>query len=479
MGFSKKIKKTMKKRKDTNLEVKTMKKRYKKNQKGGTEGQTLWQASQNGHLEVVTALLGAGADVSNGDTDGRTPLLLASCNGHVEVVTVLLGAGADVNQTKTDTGSTPLYTASLNGHVEVVTVLLGVGADVNKARTDYGASPLWIASQNGHLEIVNALLGAGADVNKARTDNGVTPLYMASKNGHVEVVEILNKVANDGFQLYTHSKESDKNGVTEILNKYNKDTLEKFKRALVDASHEGYTPLIMASFNGNDDVVSALLDAGATPDKAYKNTIITPLLAAIAGKYNDTKSAKSAKVTNYNNIINKLTSKDEYNNKTYEYSYEIRDTINTIDLRDFVKDYIDKAAAATTGAHGNGHADFVAVAVSASGNGNATDDVSAAEADDDNMKEIAIAVADGASNVASGASDVEVTGDGDAGLVAVADATTSEATVYGDTTTDVGAVAVADATTSEATVYGDTTTDVGTVAVAVAKADEAVSDDST
>jgi ankyrin repeat protein len=31
-------------------------------------------------------------------TDGRTPLLMASQNGHVEVVRALVGAGAAVNQ---------------------------------------------------------------------------------------------------------------------------------------------------------------------------------------------------------------------------------------------------------------------------------------------------------------------------------------------------------------------------------------------
>ena len=51
-------------------------------------GTSLWQASQNGHADVVTALLSAQADVNAArETDGVTPLLQASSQGHADVVT--------------------------------------------------------------------------------------------------------------------------------------------------------------------------------------------------------------------------------------------------------------------------------------------------------------------------------------------------------------------------------------------------------
>ena len=68
-------------------------------------------ASQNGHLEVVIALLSSKAAVNQAKNDDATPLYIASEQGHLEVVSVLLSSNAAVNQAKND-DSIPLWTAS-------------------------------------------------------------------------------------------------------------------------------------------------------------------------------------------------------------------------------------------------------------------------------------------------------------------------------------------------------------------------------
>ncbi|KAJ1465566.1 ankyrin repeat-containing domain protein [Baffinella frigidus] len=52
-------------------------------------------AAQNGHLEVVQALVDAGADKDAPNKDGHTPLSIAAQKVHVEVVQALVDAGAD------------------------------------------------------------------------------------------------------------------------------------------------------------------------------------------------------------------------------------------------------------------------------------------------------------------------------------------------------------------------------------------------
>ena len=53
------------------------------------------RASFFGHVEVVRALLAAGADVDAADNHGYSALIWASWFGLVEVVRALLAAGAD------------------------------------------------------------------------------------------------------------------------------------------------------------------------------------------------------------------------------------------------------------------------------------------------------------------------------------------------------------------------------------------------
>jgi len=62
----------------------------------GKDGWTpLHFAAQNGHKEIVDALLAKEADVNAKGKDGRTPLHLAARNGRTEVVKILIANGAD------------------------------------------------------------------------------------------------------------------------------------------------------------------------------------------------------------------------------------------------------------------------------------------------------------------------------------------------------------------------------------------------
>ena len=79
---------------------------------------------------------------------GFTPLFVAAQNGHLEVVRALVTElGANVNQV--NQGSTPLRIATERGHVEVVRALVTeLGADVNQATLD-GKTPLIVAAHYG------------------------------------------------------------------------------------------------------------------------------------------------------------------------------------------------------------------------------------------------------------------------------------------------------------------------------------------
>ena len=180
----------------------------------------LYKACENGHKDVVSLLLKAGAAANKGMSFGllgsifvvrRTPLVKASEKGHKEVVDLLLEAGAavDMGGALGPFGSiwteAPLIAASENGHKEVVDLLLKASAAVHKGGTlgPFGsiwtATPLIAASWFGHREVVDLLLKADATADKGGTLGPFNmiwtkaPLIAASENGYKEVVDLLLK----------------------------------------------------------------------------------------------------------------------------------------------------------------------------------------------------------------------------------------------------------------------------------------------
>src|SRR6185295_14548423 len=101
-------------------------------------------ASAEGHTDVVSALLEAGADPNrkahvnpltdrkNADhpTGGFTALMWAARNGEEDVVKRLVKGGADMNLKNGD-GATATMIAIYNDRFDVAATLVGLGSDVN------------------------------------------------------------------------------------------------------------------------------------------------------------------------------------------------------------------------------------------------------------------------------------------------------------------------------------------------------------
>ena len=88
-----------------------------------------------------------------------TPLMWASEEGHLDVVQALLTKGADVNAKTFENGMTPLMWASEEGHLDVVQVLITKGADVNAKEIEGGGTALGLAKD---ADIKALLVRAGA-----------------------------------------------------------------------------------------------------------------------------------------------------------------------------------------------------------------------------------------------------------------------------------------------------------------------------
>ncbi|MBT9447030.1 MAG: ankyrin repeat domain-containing protein [Hyphomonadaceae bacterium] len=99
--------------------------------------------------------MNAGADVNARGEYGDAALNLAAENGHADIVAALLGAGADVENLG-GADKTPIMNAAFAGHVNIVRVLLANGARVSNGLISSVAMKISILEENAEIGMVRA-----------------------------------------------------------------------------------------------------------------------------------------------------------------------------------------------------------------------------------------------------------------------------------------------------------------------------------
>jgi ankyrin repeat protein len=309
-------------------------------------------AAMSGDIEKVRALIKQGADVNAAQGDGTTALHWAAENGHLEMTSVLLFAGARLEAATRNGAYTPLHLASEAGHAAVIEALLRAGADAD-AKAGSGASALHFAARSGSVDAIRALIVGGARLDVQETAAGQTPLMWAAASNRAEaitallaagashavttqVVDVVARVEEDkklkeqrdrimalrwGREV-TNARPSDtvvtKDTTAAAREAAAKEKEEKEKvpsfnfsdlmgrkgglTALHHAAREGHleavlallaggadvnalstdksTPLLVATINGHFDMAMRLLERGADPKLASENGA-TPLYTTI------------------------------------------------------------------------------------------------------------------------------------------------------------------------------------------------------
>jgi len=225
-------------------------------------GQSLLHVAAQYSAAMVKLLAAKGANVDQGDRDGRGPLHYSIFSKKVETAAALLAAGADPNA-KDKTGSTPLHAAL--GNTAMVELLLDNGAKVNALITP-GRSALDVAWEP---DVVKLLAKRGA----AKTQ----PLHEACQRGDLaEATRLLeeypafvnSRTQYDPRTLLHKAAASGNKPIAELLIS---------KGANVDGQDGNkWTPLHAAAEKGKAEVAALLIAKGATVD-ARNNSKKTPL----------------------------------------------------------------------------------------------------------------------------------------------------------------------------------------------------------
>jgi ankyrin repeat protein len=151
----------------------------------------------NADKVAVRQALDLGTDPDTRDVDGGTSLQWAAWYGYDEIVSILLGHGANVNAVDGTTRRTALHEAAEHGNLSTVKILLENGADVD-ANDIWHWTPLYRAATQGGRKVVYLLLDKGADYN-LKASGKKTPLDLACDCGQLETIILL--IVNHGGTL--------------------------------------------------------------------------------------------------------------------------------------------------------------------------------------------------------------------------------------------------------------------------------------
>ena len=143
--------------------------------------QTLFDAIEANHIDLVKELLVLGFDIDNQNMEEDTPLIVAAKKVNEPIVKLLLEKKAKV-KIRSREGKTPIFGALYKNNINIVKLLLEKRADV-KISDMSGRTTLMDAIMSGmenHTKIAKLLLENGVDIN-AQTPSGESALHMASE----------------------------------------------------------------------------------------------------------------------------------------------------------------------------------------------------------------------------------------------------------------------------------------------------------
>eukprot|EP00743_Colponemidia_sp_Colp-15_P002114 GILK01002295.1.p1 GENE.GILK01002295.1~~GILK01002295.1.p1 ORF type:complete len:346 (-),score=46.00 GILK01002295.1:191-1228(-) len=147
----------------------------------------LLEQASNGSLENVMALLDAGVDINQADSNRRTALHHAINLGHSAMSRLLLQRGADPHAPDFR-GETPLHRAAWVGLKEIAAELVALGAQ--QTQNQFGITPLHLACANDRCNVATYFLDIGVPVDPLSYKNN-TPLHRAAAKGAVRIVRLL------------------------------------------------------------------------------------------------------------------------------------------------------------------------------------------------------------------------------------------------------------------------------------------------
>lgn len=245
----------------------------------------LIDAAIDGNLKQVKQLIASGVDVNAIASCDRTALSLAIQGGQIPVIQALLDAGADPNLAdETDdslAANSPLMEAAstffATNRGEMVRLLIQRGANLNQ-QDAAGRTALMHALRYSDVDVIETLINAGADLD-IQDNEGNTALIMAEFGKSTKIANILKQAdaSQKGLkevELHQAIQQGDTDRVKVLLQ----------ENLNVNMRIGETTVLCRVAIQGNHEIASLLIAAGADVNQRASEGYFNPLLyAAYAG----------------------------------------------------------------------------------------------------------------------------------------------------------------------------------------------------
>lgn len=225
---------------------------YKKNQQGSTAlSIALGKAYNSEESDEYFAICIKLINICDDNTwheyfeKAEYSLIEASKSNNIGVVKKLIKAGMFLNfRDRNSLDKTALLHSIIEGNLEIAKLLITAGAETDlQTPSPFNFCAIGWAAMNGYDEIIDLLIREGADLNLIMKTgpNRLTPLLEALTNEHyTSAIKLIEAGANINAYAYS-DKDFDENG--------------NFAKK--------YTPLIVASAEGEINVIKKLIEYGA------------------------------------------------------------------------------------------------------------------------------------------------------------------------------------------------------------------------
>ncbi|MCY3765671.1 MAG: hypothetical protein OXH06_09605 [Gemmatimonadetes bacterium] len=237
-------------------------------------GASLLELSKHGDVGGVQRAIDGGSNVNARTVQGHSPLTLAAREGHLDVVNALIRAGAELDirawtlgaraQVRRNRRDFSRHSRERFVNADSSGPQSRFMAERTRSRSTWvlrdGKTALMLAAQRGHRDIVNALIEAGAKLNATSGGEIVTGPGLSYEDYHVYTADARRRGAAESAPEPEYRPGNDRRP-DDPGRSYSTVDYAYPKRPYW--SPGGKTALDFAYENGHTDVVDLLLEAGA------------------------------------------------------------------------------------------------------------------------------------------------------------------------------------------------------------------------